>query len=296
MTGDKSLISHGGESEGRCPSALRMILYSDRQMFLTTDHEKMIKRKVFFWGIVFMSVGAAYAHEPIYGLGPETLPKNLNALEFGTYFFNNSTSYELGYGYGITQNWTVRLDVPAVSTGDDFGLGNIKFRTKYALWRKTDPGVLQRLTAIAAVSLPTANRDIAPDITAYVLGLANGYESRRWYYFSDIGYTFLSTDEPLRPGNRLNYNLVGGIRPVKSGYLKPDLVLLVELNGEWSARSKENGDIIAESGGNTLAIAPGFLLSYRNIMLKGGIQFGIANSIYAQKKQTNGLISLEYHF
>ncbi|VAV82670.1 hypothetical protein MNBD_BACTEROID02-450, partial [hydrothermal vent metagenome] len=49
-------------------------------------------------------------------------------------------------------------------------------------------------------------------------------------------------------------------------------------------------------GGNTLAMAPGFLLSYRNIMLKGGIQFGIANTKYVNKVSSNGLLSLEYHF
>ncbi len=245
---------------------------------------------------LFYTTIVCLAHEPIYGLGPETLPKHLSAVEFGTHFSDNRLAYELGYGFGITQNWTVRLDVPAVSLNDDFGLGNIKFRTKYALWRKMDPGVLQRLTAIAATSLPTAKNNLAPNVSAYILGLANGYESRRWYYFSDIGYTFLSTGDLIKPGNRLNYNLVGGIRPIKSGYLKPDLVLLVELNGEWSAKSRQSGDVIAESGGNTLAVAPGFLLSYRNIMLKGGVQFGISNTSYANKKQANGLISLEYHF
>lgn len=237
-----------------------------------------------------------YAHEPLYGLGPETLAKHLSAVEFGTYFFENAIVYELGYGFGITQNWTVRVDVPTISLNNDFGLGNMKIRTKYALWRKTDPGVLKRLTAIAAVSLPTANNNLAPDVTTYIIGLANGYESRRWYYFSDIGYAFLSTGDHINPGNQLNYNLAGGIRPVKSAYLKPDLVLLVELNGVWSAKSRQNGDPISNTGGNTLAVAPGFLFSYRNIMLKGGIQLGISNTEYIDKKQTNGLISLEYHF
>lgn len=253
-----------------------------------------MKKLIVYFTIILLT-GRVHAHEPLYGLGPETLPKYLNAFEFGAHFSDNTIEYELGYGFGITQNWTVRLDVPTISSGSEFGLGNIKFRIKYALWRKTEPGVLKRLTVIAAASFPSADKNLAPDVTTVTLGLANGYESRRWYYFSDIGYTNISSGQPLKPGNKLKYNLVGGIRPVKSGYLKPDLVLLVELNGDWSGKSKQNGDTISNTEGNTLAIAPGFLFSYRNVMLKAGIQFGISNTANVNKKQTNGLISLEYH-
>ena len=43
---------------------------------------------------------------------------------------------------------------------------------------------------------------------------------------------------------------------------------------------------MANTGGNTLAVVPGFLFSYRNIMLKGGVQFGLTNTAYADKVQT----------
>lgn len=246
--------------------------------------------------IVAAIAGKANAHEPLYGLGPETLPKYLNAVELGARLSDKATEYELSYGFGITQNWTVRLDVPAISTANEIGLGNIKLRIKYALWRKTEPGILKRLTVIVAASFPSADNNLAPDVTAITLGLANGYESRRWYNFSDIAYTSLDSGGPFKPGNQLKYNLVGGIRPVKSSYLKPDLVLLLELNGELNGKSKQNGDTVSNTEGNTLAVAPGVLFSHRNIMLKGGIQFGISNTANVNRKQTNGLISLEYHF
>jgi Putative MetA-pathway of phenol degradation len=247
-------------------------------------------------GLLF-GLDASFAHEPLYGLGPETLPKHLNAFEFGTKFRSGELEYELGYGFGITQNWTVRLDVPAIDNDNGFGLGDIKLRTKYALWRSLSPGVLKRLTAIAAVKLPTSNETLGNlNITAFTLGIANGYESRRWYYFSDIGYTFFQSREDFNPGGKLKYNLVGGIRPVKTEYLKPDLVLLIEMNGELSGKNQLMGNDIQQSGGNTLAVAPGFLFSYRNIMLKGGMQFGIANTKYETKPTTNATVSLEYHF
>ena len=248
--------------------------------------------------VILLAAKGGYAHEPLYGLGPETLPKHMNAIEFGTTLMQGITGWDLGYGYGITQNWTVRADIPTLVKGNSFGLGNVRLRTKYALWRKTQPGVLKRLTAIAVVSFPTADKSLglAPNLTATTLGLANGYESRRWYYFSDVGYTYLSSASGLQPGGKFKYNLVGGIRPVKTDYLKPDLVLLIELNGELSGKSRINNSELPQTGGNTLSVAPGFLLSYRNIMLKGGIQLGIANTKNVAKPAANGLVSLEYHF
>ena len=256
-----------------------------------------MKKNITIFFALLLLIDASYAHEPLYGLGPETLPKHLHAIELGTRFRAGILEYELGYGFGITRNWTVRLDVPTIDNGNAFGLGEIKLRTKYALWRGLSPGVSKRLTAIAAVRLPTADKVLAMSkVTAFTLGIANGYESRRWYYFSDIGYTYFQSGEDFSPGGKLKYNLVGGIRPVKTEYLKPDLVLLVELNGELSAKNQLMGNDIQQSGGNTFAIAPGFLLSYRNLMLKAGVQFGVANTNYVNKPTTNGLVTLEYHF
>lgn len=241
---------------------------------------------------------SSFAHEPIYGLGPETLPKYMHAIELGRSFQSGSAMYDLGYGFGITQNWTVRLDAPLVYNSNRLSMGDMRFRTKYALWRQTEPGVLKRLTAIIAMSIPTASDNFGENsnATRVTLGIANGYESRRWYYFSDLAYTVKTGGRNEPSVGKLSYNLVGGIRPVKTGYLKPDLVLLVELNGEQIGKSKINNSEIAGTGGNTLAIAPGFLLSYRNIMLKGGVQFNVAHTKYIDQPAINGLVSLEYHF
>jgi len=258
----------------------------------------MIRRRlqILSAGIILIS-NLSFAHEPIYGLGPETLPKHLHAIEFGTIIKQGQLQYTLGYGFGITENLTVRLDATSNSNKSAFGVQEATIKTKIALWRKLSPGVLKRLTLIAAIKFPTTGlRSDPTDVTAYTIGLANGYESRRWYYFSDISYTYQQAKWNNQPGGSLKYNLVGGIRPVKSDYLKPDLVVLVELNGELRGKSRFNNSKLQQSGGNTLAVAPGFLFSYRNIMLKGGVQFGITNTKNINRPKTNGLVTLEYHF
>ncbi len=258
----------------------------------------MMRRRLQILSVVIIIISnVSFAHEPIYGLGPETLPKHLHAIEFGTLIKQGQLQYTLGYGFGITENLTVRLDATTNGNNSAFGIQEATIKTKIALWRKLSPGVLKRLTVIAAIRFPTVGLTFNPtDVTTYTLGFANGYESRRWYYFSDISYTYQQAKWGNQPGASLKYNLVGGIRPVKSDYLKPDLVVLVELNGELRGKSRFNDNKLQQSGGNTLAVAPGFLFSYRNVMLKGGVQFGIANTKNINSPKTNGLVTLEYHF
>jgi len=253
-----------------------------------------VKRK-FLLILMLINTMISFAHEPIYGLGPETLPKHLHAIEIGTFIRQGRLEYELGYGYGITQNLTVRIDA-LINNNAATSIQGVKIKTKFALWRKMSPGVLKRLTAIAAVKLPSTTQYNSNKVMAYTLGLANGYESRKWYYFSDISYTYQQAKLGVQPGANLKYNLVGGIRPIKSDYLKPDLVLLVELNGEYRGVSRLNNVEIEKTNGNTLAVAPGFLFSYRNMMLKGGVQFGIAKTKNIKKFKPNAVVTLEYHF
>lgn len=262
--------------------------------------KKMTLKRLYIYvlPIAFLLISnISWAHEPIYGLGPETLPKHLHAIEFGTLITQGQLVYELSYGYGITENFTVHLDA-TLNNEAHSGFKAFNIKTKFAIWRKLSPGISKKLTVITAINLPTNkafSNLYSDDVTAYTLGLANGYESRRWYYFSDISYTYFQAKRGNQVGGKLKYNLVGGIRPVKSDYLKPDLVILVELNGEFRGKSHFT-DELQQPSGNTLAVAPGFLFSYRNIMLKGGVQFGIANTKNINRPKTNGRVTLEYHF
>lgn len=241
------------------------------------------------------SAARLYAHEPVYGLGPETLPKNLNELEFETNLARSETGYSLAWGYGITENWSILIEEPLIGSQNELNEGNIGVKTKFRIFRISAPGVMKRLTAIASVKLPTATLS-EENFTQAMLGIAKGYESRRWYYWADVAYSQMISSQTSVPGNHLDYDLAGGIRPVKSGYLKPDLVLLVQLSGQLTGKTKFSNKTLKQSGGNTLALAPSFLLSYRNLMLKGSVQFGLSHTAYAPGKETNAIIGMEYHF
>ena len=96
-------------------------------------------------------------------------------------------------------------------------------------------------------------------------------------------------------GNKFTYGLTLGIRPHKPDYYKPDFVFLLESTGNFQQESTADGTEIKIPNGNNIDIAPTFVLSYRNMALRGGVQFGLLNSGSAEKTNVNGKIAIEIH-
>ena len=106
--------------------------------------------------------------------------------------------------------------------------------------------------------------------------------------------TFPSTDEGWRirgaldPGGHLQHRVV----------LAPDFVVLVEANGRTQGRTTLNGQPVDASGGQVLSVAPAVMLSYRNVMLKGGVDIPIWERVNDPNESADVTIlaALELHW
>ncbi|MEE8423437.1 MAG: hypothetical protein V3S49_02750, partial [Thermodesulfobacteriota bacterium] len=130
-------------------------------------------------------------------------------------------------------------------------------------------------------------------------GVASGYESRRWYAFGDLRYRLNTEANNIRKGNVLNYDLVFGVRPWLTEYEQPDLVLLVEFNGEYVWKDKGSGVTNPNNtGGNTISVSPGMLLSYRNVMFKAGVKLPISQELNGTQlgEDFEVVTAIEIHF
>ncbi len=129
-------------------------------------------------------------------------------------------------------------------------------------------------------------------------GLAAGRESRRWYYFAGVRAAIQLADEGRDLGDRVLLNLAWGIRPWLTEYLAPEFVVLVEANGRTQGRTTLNGQTVDASGGQVLSLAPAVMLSYRNVMLKGGVDVPIWESLNDPNESADVkiLAALELHW
>ncbi len=256
--------------------------------------------------ITLLLAAPAWSHDPVFGLGPHVLFKGGYeiapeiAVERAGDNRRNQAAIELTYG--LTGDWAAGIDLPYVSSddtgGSESGQGDLRIFTKYRFWRKDGPGVQQSMAALLKIKTDTGDTRVTTGSTDSLLGLTYGYESRKWYRWAALRYRINGENsDGLRRGNRLLYDLVGGIRPHPGGYLEPDTVWLLELNGEYSERNELNGAALANTGGHEVFVSPGIFWTLRNFAIKAGVQIPLASRLNENRQKTDyrARLILEWH-
>jgi len=231
----------------------------------------------------------AQAHEPLYGFGPHVLFKGGFAPHF-TFHYGHDIETEYALGYGLTKNWTIKGEVPFHIEDGSYNWGGFLFKQKYRFYSHFEPGLSRQISAISTVNLPAEPENP----TVVNIGATGGQEALHWYWFFGASYGLKFSDQQLKPGNHLLYNATIGYRPIKTSYYKPDIVFL-EGVGKLQQKSVQNGDVISQTGGHAWSVAPTFMLTYKNMALRGGVEFGLADAQYIEKPETNYKLILEWH-
>ncbi len=270
--------------------------------------------------IISMTFNSVFAHEPIFGLGPHTIYKGGFGLEmeFERESASNSNEKEKNLVlhneiiYGLTEDLAITLALPYVLDHkldaesiekSSSGLSDISLRVKYRFWRRDRPGVQDAAAFMIGIKFPTGDADKSPRLgsgsTDFLFGLAAGRESLLWYYFGDIRYRMKTKGSAsLKVGDRFFADVAIGIRPWPAEYLKPDLVILAELNWETLMRNEFDGLDVSNSGGNLLFLSPSFFLTYRNWAVKGGVQIPLHQNLYGSQpgEAYRFKLAVEIHF
>lgn len=250
------------------------------------------------------------AHDPIFGAGPHTLFKGGVEVAPSAHFEKagdqNATETGVEITYGITGDWAVGIELPYMSVDEgsmsSSGRGDIKLFTKYRFWRNDTLGAQESASVLLKVDLDTAdgaeNPSLGTGTTDTIIGLTYGYEGRKWYRWVGIRYRLNGTnDAGLQRGQKVLFDLVGGMRFRPTGYLEPDTVWLLELNGEYGDRTDLNGTSISNTGGTELFISPGIFWTKRNFAIKAGIQIPIASNLNGAQDESDvrAKITFEWH-
>ena len=267
------------------------------------------RAQILVLGLAFVTTGV-WAHDPIFGLGPHVLFKG--GVEISPEFHlgkagnKKSTEFGLNLTYGLTGDWAAGIELPYLrkenALGSATGRGDLKLFTKYRFWRKDSLGVQESAAIALKVKLDNADLGTTPALgsgsTDSILGLAYGYESRKWYRWASLRYRRNGQNgQGLRRGDMLRLDLVGGIRFTPTAYTKPDTVWLLELNGEFSRRDELNGTSLANTGGSEWFLSPGIFWTKRNFAIKAGVQIPIASDLNGvqQKSDYRATIVFEWH-
>ncbi len=155
----------------------------------------------------------------------------------------------------------------------------------------------------AGVEFPTGDSKSTPPLGSgsydYFLGASADYEGRTWLLFGTARDRFnTENDEAVKNGNVFLYDLALGWRPVKTNYLKPDWVFMVELNGQVFAPREIGGVELTQTKASRLFGAAGLWLTYRNWAFKPGVQFPIYQNFDVDdfKSDYSAVFAVEVHF
>ena len=253
------------------------------------------------------------AHNPIFTPGPHLVYGG--GLEVTIGYSRNRASgvgereteqeVELELEYGLTADWTAELELPFVdkdlNDNGSSGLGDIVLRSRYRFFRLDTPGVQRSAAVLGQVKLPTGDDDRTPRLgsgsTDFVGGLLYGHESRRWYYNLAARYR-LNTEGGggLEKGDKQFLDIVGGVRPVLTGYLEPDAVVFLELNWENAGRDDLSGVTLGDTGGWELFLSPGLFATYRNVALRTGVQIPIAHGLNGSQPESDNRFKFEIKY
>ncbi len=260
--------------------------------------------------IVYLLSSVASAHDPIFGIGPHVLFKDGFEIAPETHVEKASDEQVTETGveitYALTGDWAIGIELPYtdvdVGSASASGLGDVNLFTKYRFWRNDTLGAQEAAAVSLTFNTNTADGGETPALgtgaTDTILGLTYGYEGRKWYRWASIRYRNNGgNDGGLQRGEKVLFDLVGGIRFKPTGYLEPDTVWLLELNGEYGARAELNGAAVANTGGTEWFLSPGIFWTKRNFAIKAGIQIPIASDLQGVQAESDirARLVLEWH-
>jgi outer membrane putative beta-barrel porin/alpha-amylase len=242
-------------------------------------------------------------HEPIFGIGPRTIWKNGLGFEVGLDRDKSRREETIGLGYhalyGITADWAVTAEADQVlsqSAGGQTGAGDVMIRSKYRFYRNDIPGGVFHAAVLGGVEFPTGTSGLSSESTDFFAGLSAAFEGRRWLMFGTGRYRFnRKGTNDIKRGNVFLYDVAMGLRPKKTSYYKPDLVIMAELNGQIFAARELEGREIAESSGSRLLAGFGAWITYRNWALKPGVQLPVYVNLEGGDLTYRFVIAVEFH-
>ncbi|HBY85471.1 MAG TPA: hypothetical protein DEO86_06315 [Colwellia sp.] len=249
------------------------------------------------------------AHDPIFSLGPHVLFKEGIEVHGSVGQFKNGNEKEseqaFEFKYGLTGDWVAGIELPYKRVEDNnekfSGVGDLALSTKYRFWRKDTLAEQESAAVLLKVKWNTSSQLVTPDAVDTLIGLTYGFESLKWYRWASVRYRdngdIKQGSNNLERGNKTFIDLVVGYRPVLNGYRDPDMVYMVELNGEYTQQNRFNGARVNNSGGSQWFISPGFMWTLRNMAIKGGIQLPIHSNLNGeqQKSDYRFKLSIEWH-
>ncbi len=227
--------------------------------------------------------------------------------------------------YGFTQDFAGIVTIPYIyrkqrtSSGSDritrktFGLGDITLLGKYRVYRKNLPGGTSGLSLLGGIELPTGrsgdsdaegkvprNLQVGSGSWDPIVGVAYSTVSLEDEWDFNLTYQFNTEAHNFEFGDTLKYN-IAYLRRIwpkelpEEGVYTP-LFAVLELNGVWNQRNRDESGSVTASGGNTIFLSPGFQMITKHYIAETSIQIPVLQKLNGTQVETDYVIVASLRF
>lgn len=262
------------------------------------------------------SLSSSQQPGPFFSFGQNIIDKNQLIVSYTPdYLYSKTQSILEGTPsilYGITDSASVLLTLPmalkyATDTKTLSGMGDLVLDLEYAFYSKENAHYSDQATIIFSPTFPTSNldeiskkldptsrtsgfsRENAPssfNAMTYFIGSTYSRTLVDWYGFVAPGILFIDKHDSIQQGTQYYYNLGVGhnIKAVAKKYI---FLGLVELNGQYSDRTKLGSDVVPNTGGNIIYATPSLWLSTSKMTFQVGISLPITQRWYGNQSKVS---------
>ena len=221
--------------------------------------------------------------------------------------------------YGFTEKFSGIATIPYIyrkqrtNSGSDritrktSGLGDITFLGKYRIYTKDFPGATSRLSLLGGLELPTGRSGDSDSVGKLSRTFQTGSGSwdpiigatysnqtldNEWDY--NLTYQFNTEAHNFEFGDVLKYTIAYQKRllpwelPDEGLYTQFNAVL--ELNGEWKQRNRNESGSVDASGGNIIYLSPGLQVASKRFVAETSVQLPVFQDLNGTQVETDYVI------
>lgn len=245
-----------------------------------------------------------YTQQPgaLYGFGQNILAKNeLQVSILGDNFVGVGNHFVDVYPiliYGITDNLSVLLTMPVASSykeggNHSSGVEDTFLQFEYNFFNKSTSTYSDSATVVVNMSYPTGSAQKQPQTgfgsSTYFLGFTWDRTYVDWFLFTGYGAVFTTQRDGIKLGNEYLYQYGFG-RNITNINNKWILAWMVEVDGQYTEKSKSNGMTDPDTGGNFIYVTPSLWLSSKNLIFQLGAGWPITQNLLGNQSSNKYLL------
>lgn len=242
---------------------------------------------------------------PLIGFGETIMDKNKLQLEMFADDYSGVNKYAIDIApaiiYAITDNLAILFSTPFSADDKEnqdhsSGIEDSYLQLEYAYYNKDTTTYSDQATIVIGASAPTGSSLKTPP-TGYgspslFLGTTFNRTYVDWFFFTSPGAVITTAKNGTKFGNSYLYQFGFG-RNIKdiNGWI---LAWLTEIDGTYTQRSRQSGQMDPDSGGNVVYVTPSFWASTKKLILQFGVGFPITQNLYGDQTRNNYLLAANF--